>query len=76
MAQIRVVFPSEDVEVAEADSAERSSEEGEPGGAVGGVEEGSGEGDQVEDFWALGEEVDLVGAEGDGAGAGFCRVDS
>ncbi len=61
-----IVLPGEQVEVDEGEAAPGRAQEGQPGGAVGGVEEGAGEGDEVEDLLALGEGFDLDGAVGDG----------
>ena len=52
----------------EGEAAPGGAQEGEPCGAVGGVEEGAGEGEEVEDLLALAEGFDLDGAEGDGGG--------
>ena len=46
-------------EVGEAEAAPRGVEDGEPGDAVGGVEERAGEGEGVEDFGALAELFDV-----------------
>ena len=55
---------------------ERGVQEGEPGGAVCGVEERAGEGEEVEDLLAFAEGFDLDGAIGDGGGfEGFDDVE-
>ena len=64
---VGVAVAGEGEEVGEGEAAPRGVQDGEPGCAVGGVEEGAGEGEGVEDFGALVEVFDVEGAEGDGA---------
>ena len=55
----------EPVEVGEGEADPGSAQEREPGGAVGGVQEGAGESEQVQDFAALAERLYVDGAIGD-----------
>ena len=70
-----VVLAGEGVEVGEGEAAPGGAQQGEPGGAVAGVEEGAGEGEEVEDLLALGEGFDFYGAVGDGVGEGLEGLD-
>ncbi len=60
-----VVGAGEEVQVGEGEAAPRRAQNGEPRDAIHGMEEGAGEGAEVEEFLALEEALDFDGAEGD-----------
>ena len=62
-----MVGASEDVEVGESEAAPGRAQNGEPGDAVHGMQEGAGEREQIAELLAGGEGIDFNGAEGDAA---------
>ena len=69
-----VVGAGEQVELGELEATPRRAKDAEPAGAVGGVEQGACEGEEVEDLGALAERLDLDGAVGDGRLLGGCHA--
>ena len=62
-------------EVGETETAPRGVQDGEPGDAVGGMQQSAGEGEGVEDFGTVVEGFDFEGAEGDGLVGGVGAVE-